>query len=205
LAALDDAVALLAELGHDVTEVGFCGITPAVGDAINTLIASATSWILSYWIRHTGREPGADDLEPGTRALWEAGKHITASEYLLAIEDLQEFSRGVAAFLTDFDLWLTPTLSAPPLPIGEMIATDDDPWRGLARGGETVRYAGVIANITGSPAISVPLSWNADGIPIGVHLLASFGDEATLFRLAAQLEEAQPWVDRWPPTNAVAR
>jgi amidase len=89
---------------------------------------------------------------------------------------------------------MTPTLSTPPLPIGQM-----------ARGRESVRYAGVIANITGSPAMSVPLSWNDDGLPIGIHFVGRFGDEATLFRLASQLESARPWADRWPPVNALGR
>jgi amidase len=205
LAALDDTVALLDQLGHEVTEVGFCGITPPVGDALNTVIGAATAWIVQYWIRHLGREPAVDELEPSTRALWDAGTRISAAQYLLAIEDLQEFSRGIATFLTDFDVWLTPTLSAPPLRIGEMTSTDDDPWRGLARGGETVRYAGVIANVTGDPAMSVPLWWNAEGMPIGVHFLGRFGEEATLLRLASQLETARPWDDRWAPVNAVGK
>jgi len=204
LAALADAAGLLVDLGHDVIEVGFCGITPQIGAAIGTLINAATSWIVRYWIRELGREPEHDELEPATRALREAGERVTAADYLLAIEDLQEFSRGVAAFLDDVDLWLTPTLSAPPLRLGEMTSTDDEPFGGLARGGETVRYAGVIANITGGPAMSVPLWWNDDGLPIGVHFLAQYGAEATLIRLASQLEAARPWSDRWPPVNALA-
>jgi amidase len=191
LAALDDAVRLLDSLGHDVIEVGFCGVTPAVGAAIGTLITAGTAWILAYWIRELGREPEQDEIEPMTRMLWEAGQRVSAADYLLALEDLQEFSRSFAGFLGDVDLWLTPTLSAPPLPIGEM-----------ARSAETIRYAGVIANITGNPAMSVPLWWNTDGLPIGVHFLARFGDEATLFRVASQLESARPWADRWPPVNA---
>jgi amidase len=66
----------------------------------------------------------------------------------------------------------------------------------------TVRYAGVVANLTGNPAMSVPLHWNDDGMPIGAHFLGPFGDEATLFRLAAQLEQAQPWADRLPQIHA---
>jgi len=204
LAALADAVDLLTGLGHEMIEVGFCGITPRVGAAIGTLINAATSWTVRYWIRELGREPGPDELEPSTRALWEAGERVTAADYLLAVEDLQEFSRSVAAFLDDVDLWLTPTLSSPPLPLGEMTSTEDEPFRGLARGGETVRYAGVIANITGGPAMSVPLWWSGEGLPIGVHFLAPVGAEATLIRLAAQLEGARPWSDRWPPVSAVA-
>ena len=70
-------------------------------------------------------------------------------------------------------------------------------------GGSTVGFAGVVANITGNPAMSVPMHWTDDGLPVGVHFLGRFGDEATLFRLAAQLEDARPWVHRWPSISAV--
>jgi amidase len=203
VAALEDTVALLGSLGHDMVEVGFCGITPEVGAAIGTVMNAATAWIVQYWIRHLGREPAPGDLEPGTQVLWEAGRQVTAGDYLLAVEDLQAFSRRVAAFLGDVDLWLTPTMSTPPAHIGELVPSAEDPWAALRRGGETVRYAGVIANITGNPAMSVPLCTNADGLPIGVHFLGRFGDEAGLIRLAAQLETARPWRHRWPPVNAV--
>src|SRR5262249_43625728 len=119
---------------------------------------------------------------------------------------LQRFSRAVARAFTDMDVFLTPTMSTPPLPIGTMVSTPDDPWQSLRMSGATVRYAGVVANLTGNPAMSVPLSWNDDGMPIGVHFLGPFGDEATLIRLAAQLEQARPWVDRLPavhPTRAL--
>ena len=93
-------------------------------------------------------------------------------------------------------------MSTPPLPIGAMVSTPEDPWRSLEVSGQTVRYAGVVANLTGSPAMSVPLWWNDDGLPIGVHFLGRFGDEATLIRLAAQLEAAWPWAGRRPAVHA---
>lgn len=204
LAALDDAVALCAALGHDVFEVGFSGITAEVGAAMGTVFNSATAWIVRYWIHRLGREPGPDEIEPLTRAYWEAGEGVTAAEYLRAIEQLQRFARGVAAFLTDVDLWLTPTMSTPPLPIGEIVSTPEEPLRALERGGATVAYAGVIANITGNPAMSIPLWWNDQGLPIGVHFLGRFGDEASLLRLASQLEVARPWAHREPPVTATA-
>jgi len=118
------------------------------------------------------------------------------------VEDVQRFSRRVARFFTGFDAFLTPTMSTPPLPIGAMVSTPEDPWRSLEVSSQTVRYAGVIANLTGNPAMSVPLWWNGDGLPIGVHFLGRFGDEATLIRLAAQLGAAQPWSGRRPAVHA---
>ena len=97
------------------------------------------------------------------------------------------------------DVWLTPTLSMPPATIGEITSTVEDPLRAARAGGRTVAYAGVVANLTGNPAMSVPLFWNEAGLPIGVHFLGRYADEATLLRLAGQLESARPWADRRPP------
>jgi amidase len=203
VAAVTDAAHLLESLGHDVEQVDLPGLTPEVGGAIGTVMNSAVAWIVGYWIRELGREPGPDDLEPLTRAYWEAGRSITAGAYLLAIEELQRFSRTVARFLTTYDVFVTPTMSTPPARIGEITSTEDDPLRAARVGGATVRYAGVVANLTGDPAMSVPLWWDDDGMPIGVHVLGRFGDEATLLRLAGQLEAARPWAHRWPRVSAV--
>lgn len=205
VAAAEHAARLCASLGHEVTEAAWPGFTPEVGPAIGTMIYGATAWILRYWIRHLGREPGLDEIEPLTRALWEAGEKVTAAQWLLAVGDIQRFSRAVARFLTTADVFLTPTMSAPPLPIGTMTSTPSDPWRSLQVSGQTVRYAGVVANLTGNPAMSVPLWWNGDGLPIGAHFLGRYGDEATLLRLAAQLEAAQPWAGRLPPVHSATR
>ena len=202
VAAAEHAARLCASLGHEVTEADWPGFTPEVGAAIGTMIYAATAWVLRYWIRRVGREPGEDEIEPLTRALWQAGEKVTAADWLLAVEDIQRFSRRVARFFTGFDAFLTPTMSAPPLPIGTMVSTPEDPWRSLEVSSQTVRYAGVVANLTGNPAMSVPLWWNDDGLPIGVHFLGRFGDEATLIRLAAQLETAQPWAGRRPAVHA---
>jgi amidase len=198
LAALHHAVSLCTSLGHEMIEANLPGLTPVVGEAIGTVFSAGTAWIVRHWIRRLGREPGPDELEPLTRAMWRAGEQIGAAQYLLAVEDLQRFARIVARFLGRFDLWLTPTLSEPPAPLGEITSTPEEPLRAMERGGKTVEYAGVVANITGNPAMSVPLWWNAEGLPIGVHFLGRFGDEATLFRLASQLEEVCPWSGRRP-------
>ena len=202
VAALADAVALCASLGHEMIEIDLPGLTPEVGAAIGTVFVSATDWIVRYWTRRLGRPPADDELEPLTRAYADQGRSVSAGQYLQAIEECQRFSRVVAQFLNDVDLWMTPTLSTPPARIGEITSTADEPFRALEVGGRTVAYAGVVANITGNPAMSVPLFWNADGLPIGVHALGRSGGEATLFRLASQLEAARPWVGRVPPVAA---
>ena len=204
VAAVEHTARLCESLGHEVFAADWPGFTPDVGAAIGTIMQGATAWILRYWIRHVGREPGVDEIEPLTRALWEGGEHVTAADWLLAIEETQRLSRRIAAAFQTFDLFLTPTMSTPPLPIGVMRSTHEEPTKSLEISGASVRYAGVLANLTGNPAMSVPLWWNDDGLPIGSHFLAPFGDEATLFRLASQLEAAQPWAQRVPAVHATA-
>ena len=198
VAALEDAVELCASLGHDLVETELPGSISEVGTAIGTVFDAATAWIVEYWIRRLGRVPSDDELEPLTRAYWDRGRQVSAAAYLLAIEDCQAFARVVAQWLTGIDVWLTPTMSMPPATIGEITSTAEDPLRAARAGGRTVAYAGVVANLTGNPAMSVPLYWNESGLPIGVHFLGRYGDEGTLFRLAAQLESARPWAHRRP-------
>jgi amidase len=204
IAGLDTTVALLDQLGHEVSEITLPPLTEEEGEAIGTVFNSATAWIIDYWVRRLGRNPGPDDLEPLTRGYWGMGKQVSAGAYLRSIEVLQRYARRVAGFFSSQDLFLTPTVSAPPLPLGQMVSTEDDPFRALEVSSRTVAYSGVIANITGNPAMSVPLHWTPDGLPIGMHFLGRFGDEATLLRLAGQLENARPWNQRRPPTFASA-
>ena len=95
----------------------------------------------------------------------------------------------------------TPTLAQPPLPLGSFDSPAEDPMRGMKVSAEFAPFT-PICNMTGQPAMSMPLLWNADGLPIGTHFVGRFGDEATLFRLAAQLEAARPWAGRRPPVSA---
>ncbi len=97
-------------------------------------------------------------------------------------------------------MWLTPTLAEPPPPLGSFESADD-PLYGLSRSAAFVPFTPIV-NATGQPAMSVPLFWNGEGLPIGTHWVGRFGEEATLFRLAAQLEAARPWAARWPPGMA---
>jgi amidase len=99
VAALADAVQLLSSLGHELVEDDLPGLTPEVGGAIGTMMNSAVAWIVGYWVRKLGREPGPDDLEPLTRGFWEEGRRVTAAQYLLAVEDIQRIARTGAALL----------------------------------------------------------------------------------------------------------
>jgi amidase len=202
VAALADAVTLLASLGHDVQERHLPPIDPAVGAAIVLSYRAAVDWIICYWTRELGREPRSEELEPLTRAFWKQGRAITAGEYLLAVTTLQAYARQIAGFLTDIDVWVTPTLAQPPVPLGHIRSTEDEPWRAVVNSGPFVPFPAVVANITGAPAMSVPLSWSPAGLPIGVHVLGRYGADATLIRLAAQLEAARPWAGRTPPVFA---
>jgi len=114
---------------------------------------------------------------------------------------LQRVARDIARFFVNCDVLLTPTLGEPPLPLGTFDSPPENPLQGLFRAAQFVPFT-PICNVTGQPAMSVPLFWNADGLPVGSHFVGRFGDEATLFRLAAQLEAARPWAGRHPPVSA---
>jgi amidase len=145
----------------------------------------------------TGRRPARDDFEELTWALAEQGRAVKASEYLLVVGMLQLMARQIARFFVNHDVWLTPTVAEPPLALGSFDPKLGNPLYGLQRAEAFVPFT-PICNVTGQPAMSVPLYWNADGLPIGTHFVGRFGDEATLFRLAAQLEMARPWLARQP-------
>jgi amidase len=201
ISAVHDAAALCADLGHRVVEA-----SPELnGDLIIkqfvTLWAAGCAWEIEDWARHTGRTPSAEHFEPLTWALYEMGQQQSAPSCLMALQDLQKVSRDIGQFFLDYDVWLTPTLGEPPVPLGTFDSPPDNPLHGLFRAAEFVPFT-PIANITGQPAMSVPLFWNTDGLPVGTHFIGRYGDEATLFRLAAQLEEARPWADKHPRASA---
>ena len=149
----------------------------------------------------TGRTVSQEQFEPLTWSFYERGHQVTASAYLIAITMQQMMSRAIARFFVDHDLWLTPTLGEPPVPLGTFDSPPDDPLQSFRRAATFVPFTPIF-NITGQPAMSVPLYWNGDGLPVGAHFAGRFGDEATLFRLAAQLEQARPWAGRRPPISA---
>jgi amidase len=200
--AVRDAVSLLEDLGHEVTEASPVLNGDQLVEAFTVLWEAGVVQTIEEISRLLGRPPNEDEIEPLTRTLYEEGKDITAGGYLHAISQMQLMSRQVAAFHARYDLWLTPTLGEPPLPLGSLEPKPDDPMYGFTRAADFVPFT-PLQNATGQPAMSVPLSWNSDGLPIGVHFVGRFGDEATLFRLATQLEDARPWAHKRPPVTAV--
>lgn len=201
VAAAEDAARLCESLGHQVEPADMALDPKLVRGAFSFIWAAFCGWAVEYWERVLGRQATEDDLEPATWAYYQKSKEITGARYLLAVTDAQLLTRQVARFFQGYDLLLTPTLGEPPCALGTMDAKPDDPMAGMRRSAEFAGFT-AIANITGQPAMSVPLHWNADGLPIGAQFVARYGDEATLFRLAAQLEAAQPWADRLPAVNA---
>ena len=203
VAAAEDVGRLLEALGHDVDTSwpDALGNEEFTGHFI-TLWSAGSAWSLDYWARKTGAPIGADDVEPLTWALVETGRSFNAGQYLSAVEWLQAWARRVAGWFATYDLLLTPTIAEPPPPLGEFESPPDNPLAGLFRAAALVPFTPSF-NVTGQPAISLPLHWNGAGLPIGVQLVAGFGREDVLLRVAAQLEEARPWADRRPTVSAI--
>ena len=196
--AVLEAVKLCSSLGHEVEEATVELPGELMTQSFMILWSAGCAFTIDGLSFITGKTPNPGDFEPLTWALYTMGKKQEASAYLLSLALLQRFSRQVARFFLSYDTLLTPTLSQPPLPLRTFDSPPDNPLQGLRMAEKFAPFT-PLYNITGQPAMSVPLSWNAEGLPIGVHFVGRFGDEATLFRLAAQLEEARPWGQRFPP------
>jgi amidase len=201
VAATEHAAALCESLGHDVEPA----VLPVDGNAVIEHFinawAAGQAWVMRDWEARIGRPGTEADVEPLTWALVQMGRAIDAGAYLEAVRQLQVLSRTIAGTFDAFDVLLTPTLAEPPVPLGTFDAPVDAPILALLRAGEFVPFTPVF-NVTGQPAMSVPLSHSASGLPLGSHFVARLGDEETLLSLAAQLERAAPWADRRPPVHA---
>jgi amidase len=191
---------LLESLGHDVSVAH-----PDAMDEHALLIAGFSTVIgcwtakgLDHWGERVGRPITEADVEHGTWSIAARGREISAQQYLAAVDELQAWSRRMAAWWgSDFDLLVTPTIATPPPRIGELRETGAD-----GRSPEE-KIFGLISytpqfNVTGQPALSLPLAWSASGLPIGLQFIAASAREDLLFRIASQLEQAQPWAGRRP-------
>jgi amidase len=195
------AAASCESLGHRVEQTTFDVDGDAfVGDFINAW-AAGNARAAGVLEERLGRPATEEDLEPLTWALVALGRSLDAPRYLAAVEGLQRATRRIAASFETIDVLLTPTIGEPPAPLGTFDSPPGEPLAGLLRAAAYVPFTPPF-NATGQPAISLPLHWNAEGLPIGVQFVGRFGDEETLLSLAAQLEQAMPWADRRPPVSA---
>lgn len=202
--AAQRAARLLESLGHSL-EQSHPGalVSDELGRAVVTIISCNTTRILDAWSRKTDRTIAAEDVEPLTWAVAELGRRTSALGYISALASIHLISRGIAAWwhAEHFDLLLTPTVAEPPPLLGQFNSNSDDPFAGWMRAVPFSTFTSSF-NATGQPAISLPLHWNEQGLPIGVQLVAAYGREDLLLRVAAQLEEASPWHKRRPLIHA---
>ncbi len=193
--AMEDAAELLESLGHRLVPATLKADWAALDHAFFVVMAVQTRRVMQ--MRAAGRPFGARDFEPVTWAMAEAGLGFSGIDYLTAIQTFHRIGRETAPFFDAHDLLLTPTLADLPPALGALSTQTDDLKGYLRRTFEFAPYTRLF-NVTGQPAMSVPLYWTASNLPVGVQLAAAYGGESLLFRLAFQLERARPWAGRDP-------
>lgn len=197
VAAINDTAKLLADLGHHVEEAAPVIDRQAMSLHQSTLISANVALTL----RQTGAARGTpvtpDEVEHITWLIAESAKSRDSSAYVEATLFIHQLGRSMAAFHRDHDLFLCPTLCLPPVKIGSLDMMSPDVGSYMQVLSSYLSYAGY-ANMTGQPSMSVPLYWNESGLPIGSMFTGRYGEEATMLRLAAQLEQARPWADKRP-------
>ena len=199
VAAARAAAALCETLGHEIEEA-----TPEVGyqdiiDVCMDFYALSVVSSIDAMARATGRRPGPDTLEAPSLSTYEMGRRMSGQRVARRMEQLASISRVMGEFMRRFDVVLTPTTSMMPPEVGRYsagnyTAGDLSYW---ADEGEIYNFLPLFS-VSGQPAMSLPLYWSDDGMPVGVQIAGAIGEEAVLYRLAGQLERAAPWLDRRP-------
>jgi len=192
--ALDNAARLCADLGHIIEDWHYDLNWELVRDATRRVVAAEVHVTLTQRAQALGRALHAADVEPETWHLVEVSQATSATDYLRALHTLYQTGRQFARAMQGYDVVLTPTVPMPPVALGLMAPSNP---AGLTARRQATAFT-QMANIAGNPAMSVPLCWNDAGLPIGIQFIGYYGDEATLFRLAGQLEHARPWCNRRP-------
>jgi amidase len=196
--AVRDAAKLCEALGHHVEEAKPKVDFQQMALHANTLVTSAVGATLNGEAERRGRSIEREEVEHLTWMLYQNAAETTGIQAALALQTLHGYSRQLAMFFEEYDVFLLPTVAKTPVPVGSIDTDEAD----LSSYGENL-YSFIPNtqpfNIGGQPAMSVPLSWSPDGLPVGVQFVSKAGAEAVLFRLAGQLEQAQPWFDRVPP------
>jgi amidase len=194
LTALDDAAKLCADLGHDVEEFIPPWNDNELFELFNIIWATYFGWKAEEIADNGG---DVTRLEPFNHFLWEASKEITSARYLRACDGMLRITRAIVATETQYDVVLTPSLAKPPLLLGELWqGADADVTAPMLNAAMFTPFT-VPANLSGQPAAQLPL-YERDGLPVGIQAIAHQGGEATLIRLASQLEQAKPWAQRHP-------
>ncbi|HEY8004442.1 MAG TPA: amidase [Phenylobacterium sp.] len=194
-AAVRETARLLEELGHQVEEAVIPGDAAAMQAAAGAVISASIAANLDAEAERRGKPIEEGEIEAPTMATYRRGQKVTAAAYVRGIQALHAYTRAEAQLFETYDVLLLSTLGSPAIPIGWIL---EDPQqigeRLFAFMPNTQAF-----NNTGQPAMTVPLAWSQGGLPIGLQFVARMGAEATLFRLAGQLEQARPWFDRTPP------
>lgn len=195
------AAQLCESLGHHVEEAKLQYDYERALQASLDIVCAGTAQSVQEAVAILGRQPLEHELTPATRSAAERGMRLTAVDYMNAVDATHACGRQIARFFTEFDILLTPTMASPPVAADRYPMTVPDMqdfWMGEDGIFKFAPFT-QIANVSGQPAASIPLHWNAEGLPIGTQIVARFGDETTLLRLSAQLEAAKPWFDKRPP------
>jgi amidase len=213
-----ETVTLLKELGHEIVEAAPVIDGEEFSFRFLTVLAGQIRADIEEAAEAAGKKVSLDDFDIATFGTGMFGTMLKASDYARAMRYLQTVAREVGRFFENYDVLLTPVLNQPPVKIGALkpSASEQAQLKFIARTGATwilealkvIRPLAAqtfeyipwtpVFNVTGQPAMSVPLHWNEEGLPIGMHFAGKWGDEATLFRLAGQLEKAKPWFDKAP-------
>lgn len=201
IAAVESAARLLESLGHKVEEASPPLEWGPLGEALGYSVTVATLKALQDRGAALGRRVTRKDVEFVTWRLAEDGRDITGLQYAQARAAFDSAGRTMAEFQQRYDVVMSPTCAKPPVPL-ELVHLSPPTFEQYVREVHAFAPFTALHNFTGQPSMSVPLHWNAAGLPIGVMFAARFGDEATLFRLAGQLERARPWRDKRPPIAA---
>jgi len=195
--ALERTAALLKGLGHEVVEKGLGIDYRALYASRGPAAAANFAAGMARLIELVGREPEADELEPLTWASLKAGRRQTGADVMRSLQETRMLTRQVLGFFEDIDVYLTPVMGTPVPEIGHIDPVNLEPKEVNRRQGRAFPFTPPF-NFSGQPSMSLPLEMSESGLPIGMMFTAKYADEATLFRLAAQLEKESPWAARRP-------
>jgi Asp-tRNA(Asn)/Glu-tRNA(Gln) amidotransferase A subunit family amidase len=197
LEAAQAAARLCERLGHHIEEARPTIDADALSHASRVIVSASVRNVLDLRGVARGRPVTEDDVERVTWLRAQDAASFAAADYARSILVVHRTGRAVARFFTRYDILLTPTMACTPYPLGVLDMSTDDLERFYDALLRSIAFTSLF-NSSGNPAMSVPLAWSREGLPIGVQFVAPFGDEARLFRLGAQLESAQPWANRRP-------